>query len=150
MYLEEYFEVSMAVNTRTEYALRALLEMQNVNTEPISAQRICLRQQLPKKYVEHLLSALKTAGLVSSSAGSRGGYTLSRKAEEISLLDVMEAVDDHSWELDCGENRGDHCLGDECQLSPFFHKISKEQRRLFASYSLVQIASVFEKKGDHK
>lgn len=133
----------MAVNTRTEYALRALLEMHGNSDDPISAQRICLRQQLPKKYVEHLLSALKSAGLVSSSPGSRGGYTLSRNAEMISLLDVMEAVDDHSLELECGENRGDHCMGDECQLSPFFHQLSQEQRTLFSSYSLARIATFF-------
>jgi len=140
----------MGVNTRTEYALRALLEMSGNDEEPISAQRICLRQQLPKKYVEHLLSALKLAGLVSSSAGSRGGYTLTRKAEQISLLDVMEAVDDHSLELECGENRGEHCLGDECQLSPFFHQLSQEQRSLFASYSLARIAGFVEQQGARK
>lgn len=137
----------MAVNTRTEYALRALLEMLDSAAEPISAQRICLRQQLPKKYVEHLLSSLKTAGLVNSSAGSRGGYTLARKADKISLLDVMEAVEDHSLELECGENRGDHCLGEDCHLSPFFHQLSQEQRKLFASYSLARIAGFFEPKG---
>lgn len=130
----------MSVNTRTEYALRALLELQSSSEEPVSAHKICLRQHLPKKYVEHLLSALKTAGLIASIPGSRGGYTLSRPSREISLLDVMTAVDDHSLEMDCTVGKGTHCMGEDCRLSSFFQELSQDQRRLFASRNLQDIA----------
>lgn len=129
----------MSVNTRTEYALRALLEMQWDSADPVSAQKICDRQQLPKKYVEHLLSALKSAGLISSSAGSRGGYTLSRPPEQISLLDVMQAVEDNSMHMDCIVNKGEHCLGDSCCLSAFFMDISEAQKELFSRHNLKTI-----------
>lgn len=130
----------MPINTRTEYALRALLELVSSGTEAISAQTICRRQQLPKKYVEHLLSALKNAGLIESSIGSRGGYTLSRKADQITLLDVMNAVDDQSSFMDCLQDRGGYCLGQKCTLNPFFGMLSLQQRELYDSYSLSTIA----------
>ena len=50
----------MAVNTRTEYALRALLEIADSSREAVSAKKICQRQALPKKYIEHLLADLNS------------------------------------------------------------------------------------------
>ncbi len=127
----------MAVSTKTEYALRALLEIPAKGS--VSAQTICERQQLPKKYIEHLLSALRVAGLIISSSGSRGGYSLARTAAAISLYDVMEAVDDHSLELDCGRDK-QFCLGEDCALQPLFAELASRQRELFKKYSLARIA----------
>lgn len=138
----------MPVNTRTEYALRALLEMHASDGTPISAHKICLNQQLPKKYVEHLLAALKNAGIIDSSIGSKGGYSLAHKAEEISLWDVMQAVDDHSMDMACDESRGEYCLGSKCRLKPFFESVSQQQRQLFQSHSLAAIARFEDIKGE--
>lgn len=134
----------MAVNTRTGYALRALIEMLESGGDAVSAQKICERQVLPKKYIEHLLHALKTAGIVSSSAGSKGGYVLSREPRLISLLEVMQAVDDHSLELSCSMDKS-FCLGDKCKLGGFFDELSEKQRKLFASYSLAKIMRTYHK-----
>ncbi len=131
----------MAVNTRTEYAIRALLELMEPQGSPVSAHRICQHQQLPKKYVEHLLSSLKGAGLIISSAGSRGGYVLSRDPARISLLDVMQAVEDSTLELSCNLD-GKYCLGRECGLEPLFSELAEKQRELFDSYSLKQIHQI--------
>ncbi len=138
----------MALNTRTEYALRALLEILAHHEDPVSAQKICSRQQLPKKYVEHLLSALKSAGLIASSAGSKGGYALSRPAHAISLLDVMQAVEDSSLQMDCVSGKNEHCLGDNCRLSAFFGKVSKLQKELFARQNLKDIYEKYYHAGD--
>lgn len=128
----------MAVNTRTEYALRALLEIHDNLEGSISTQMICKLQQLPKKYVEHLLNSLKNAGLINSSAGSKGGYVLARPAEKISLYDIMEAVDDHSLELDCEMDK-QYCLGTKCGLKPVFKDLAAKQRKLFQTYTLDRI-----------
>ncbi|MBW6513493.1 MAG: Rrf2 family transcriptional regulator [Candidatus Syntrophosphaera sp.] len=131
----------MAVNTRTEYALRALLEIHASEAGSISAHMICKLQSLPKKYVEHLLSSLKNAGLISSSAGSKGGYILARPAEKISLYDIMEAVDDHAMELNCGMDK-QYCLGTKCVLKPVFRDLAEKQRKLFRTYTLDKIGKI--------
>ncbi|MDZ4182649.1 MAG: Rrf2 family transcriptional regulator [Candidatus Cloacimonadaceae bacterium] len=133
----------MAVSTRTEYALRALIEMIDADGGQVSAQKICERQKLPKKYVEHLLSALKTAKLIISSAGAHGGYMLAQKADETTLLDVMEAVEDSSM-LSCSGERDRFCMGDQCHLSPFFDELSAKQRKLFQSYDLKKIHKIYK------
>lgn len=130
----------MAIGTKTEYALRALLEIPAKSS--VSANQICERQQLPKKYVEHLLSALKKAGLIASSSGSRGGYTLARPAGQINLYNIMEAVNDHNLELDCGMGK-QFCLGDDCPLRPLFVDLAARQRELLQKYSLARIAKLF-------
>ncbi|HRY84780.1 MAG TPA: Rrf2 family transcriptional regulator, partial [Candidatus Cloacimonadota bacterium] len=104
----------MAINTRTEYALRALIELAGSNEDALSAREICERQDLPKKYVEHLLAGLKAAELISSSAGSRGGYVLSRSPEQIDLAQIMAAVEDKSQDLACYSCKESYCLGTSC------------------------------------
>lgn len=127
----------MAVSTRTEYALRALLEIPT--KECVSTNVICERQNLPKRYVVHILRALKNAGLILSSPGSLGGYTLARPLDQISLYDIMDAVDDRSMELDC-ERGKQFCLGENCGLKPIFSELAAKQRELFQNYSLSLIA----------
>lgn len=131
----------MAVNTRTDYALRAILEIPCKGEGTISAQKICESQKLPKKYVEHLLNSLKAAGLIQSFAGSRGGYTLSRHETEITLWDVMQAVEDSSPEMSCSMD-GNFCLGVNCGLNLLFAEISQHQRELFRGYTLEKIRQI--------
>jgi Rrf2 family protein len=134
----------MAVNTKTEYALRALIEIHT--SGHISAQKICEAQSLPKKYIEHLLALLKAAGMVNSSPGSLGGYTLSKPPEEISFADILRAVEDNSYTASCSESSGRHCVGDGCHLSPFFNELESKLQEIFMSYSLSDILKIWERK----
>lgn len=126
----------MAINTRTEYALRALIELAGSGENALSAREICERQELPKKYVEHLLAGLKGAELISSSAGSRGGYVLSRAPEAIDLAQIMAAVDDNSQDLACYSCKESYCLGTNCSLSSIFEELSGKLSGVLASYKL--------------
>lgn len=54
---------------------------------------IAARQEIPEKYLEQLLRALKTGGVVLATRGSRGGYHLARPATDLSVLDVLQAID---------------------------------------------------------
>jgi Rrf2 family protein len=135
----------MAVNTRTEYALRALIEMAESQDQPISAHRICERQNLPIKYIERLLALLKNAGLVHSMAGSQGGYTLARAASEICFLDILKAVEDGSFSTSCSSPNPKHCLGHSCALMPIFNDLDSQLSEIFASYSLEQIFQTWKR-----
>lgn len=129
----------MAVNTRTEYALRALLEIADSHNEAVSAQKICDKQDLPKKYIERLLGNLKNAGLINSSAGSRGGYCLSREASEITLQQVLQAVEDDSLDPTCNSSSTRFCPGGTCSLRGFFGELGGEVQKLLSGYTLETI-----------
>jgi Rrf2 family protein len=134
----------MQISTRTEYALRALLEMAKTNSEPISAREICERQHLPRKYIERLLNNMRTSGLVESLSGAKGGYVLAKKPEQISLLNVMQAVEDHSWEMSCISNPPEHCSGKDCNLQIVWGDVYNNMKSILNGYSLERIDEMME------
>lgn len=129
----------MAVNTRTEYALRALLEIADSPKEAVSAQKICENQDLPKKYIERLLGNLRCAGLVQSSAGAHGGYVLAKKAEDITLSQVLQAVEDDSLDPTCNSSANRFCPTGGCALNAFFTDLGVQVKQLLSTYTLDSI-----------
>src|ERR1700760_2097082 len=87
--------VIVRVSTRGDYACRALLSLalHTSETGPTSVRDIAERTGLPQPYLEQILLALKGAGLVRSKRGVGGGYVLARPASEISLAQIVSAVD---------------------------------------------------------
>jgi Rrf2 family protein len=84
------------ISARTEYAVRAMLilaESALTSGGPVSVDTLAVRQTLPRKFLEAIAADLKNAGLVKSTRGARGGYTLAREPRDISLGDVFRAVD---------------------------------------------------------
>ncbi|MDD4310383.1 MAG: Rrf2 family transcriptional regulator [Candidatus Cloacimonetes bacterium] len=135
----------MAVNTRTEYAIRALLEIMDNPNEAVSANKICNNQDLPIKYIERLLGNLKAAGLVSSSAGSRGGYTLAKEPGNISLLQILAAVEDDSLDPSCNSSSKRFCPSESCTLSVFFMELGTAVKELLSNYTLATIHETWKK-----
>jgi len=129
----------LAVNTRTEYALRALLAVMQNAGEPISAAEICKNETLPKKYIEHLLSALRQADILKSVPGSKGGYILSREPKDVCLFDIMQAVNDTSWEPSCNQRDDKYCLGSDCGLNTIWTQITKQLHSVLKNYTLQSI-----------
>src|SRR5436190_10132805 len=84
----------MKVSTRGDYAARALLSLALHGSErPTSVKEIAERTHLPQPYLEQILLAVKGAGLVRSKRGVGGGYVLARAADEITLADIVAAVE---------------------------------------------------------
>ncbi|HOF41910.1 MAG TPA: Rrf2 family transcriptional regulator [Candidatus Hydrogenedentes bacterium] len=85
----------MNISSRCEYACRAIIELAlNERTEqPLTSVSIAERRKIPVKYLVHILVQLKRAGLVRSVRGAQGGYLLSRSPDDITLLDLIEAID---------------------------------------------------------
>ena len=83
----------MRVSAKADYAARAAAELAAAPDAPVTADRIAEAQDIPVKFLETILLELKHAGIVRSQRGPDGGYTLARPAEDISLADVIRAVD---------------------------------------------------------
>ncbi|HET6969306.1 MAG TPA: Rrf2 family transcriptional regulator [Ornithinibacter sp.] len=86
----------MDISARTDYAVRAMLALAQAQAEdagPLSVETLAQRQDLPRKFLEAIVADLRAAGVVVSTRGARGGYTLARPASEVSLGDVFRAVD---------------------------------------------------------
>ncbi len=85
----------MNISSRCDYALRAVVELARrpQNDLPLTATAIATEQNIPEKYLVHILLQLKRAGIVRSIRGAQGGYHLVRLPGAISLLDVVTAVE---------------------------------------------------------
>lgn len=85
----------MNISSRCEYACRAILELARhaANDSPLSATAIATRANVPEKYLVHIMLQLKREGIVRSTRGAQGGYSLGRPASEISLFDVVTAIE---------------------------------------------------------
>jgi len=83
----------MHLTARADYALRATAEIAAAGPGPIKAERIAQSQNIPLKFIENILATLKHAGIIRSQRGVEGGYWLARPAEEITLAEVIRAVE---------------------------------------------------------
>jgi Rrf2 family protein len=84
----------MNISTRGRYGLRALLEIAVQSDQgPITIRDISEKQQMSVSYLEQILHRLKKAGIVKSIRGARGGYVLARKVDQITVNQVIEALD---------------------------------------------------------
>ena len=83
----------MRVSAKVDYALRALAELTVAPAGPVNAERLATAQEIPLKFLENILLELRRAEIVSSQRGAEGGYRLAKPAAEISLADVIRAVE---------------------------------------------------------
>ena len=84
----------MKLSTKGRYGLRAMIDLARYSEdEPVSISSIAARQDISERYLEQLVGLLKKAGLVRSIRGATGGYVLARNVREISVGDVLRALE---------------------------------------------------------
>lgn len=95
----------MKLSTRTRYGIRAIIELaQYEGNRPLQLRTIAERQDISIKYLEQLMGVLRSAGLVRSVRGSKGGYTLGRPAEQIKLSEVFRCLEGPVTTTECVED----------------------------------------------
>lgn len=126
----------MKVSTRGDYAARALLSLALHGDErPTSVKEIAERTGLPQPYLEQILLSVKGAGLVRSKRGVGGGYVLARDPAEITLADVVGAVEGPRIRID---EPHDHCEG-HCVLQEVWACLDEETRRALEQVTLAEL-----------
>jgi Rrf2 family transcriptional regulator, cysteine metabolism repressor len=92
----------MMFSTKAEYGVRVMVELaRQAGEEPVPLAEIAERGGLPLAYLEHLVARLRKAGLVDSRRGSRGGYLLARSPTEITMAEVVEALEGSIAPIEC-------------------------------------------------
>jgi Rrf2 family iron-sulfur cluster assembly transcriptional regulator len=131
------------VSTRGDYASRALLSLALHDDAqlPTSVRDIAERTGLPQPYLEQILLALKGAGLVRSKRGVGGGYVLARPPEEITLAQIVSAVDGPIVAGDFGaphENGACEHEG-QCVLLSVWSEVGEHMREHLGSFTLADM-----------
>src|SRR5271157_3368072 len=92
----------MMFSTKAEYGVRVMVELaRRAGDDPIPLTEIAAHDGLPLAYLEHLAARLRKAGLVDSRRGSRGGYLLARPAQEITMAEVVAALEGEIAPIEC-------------------------------------------------
>ena len=92
----------MKLSTRGRYGIHAMYDLAcHADGGPVSIKAIADRQGIPEAYLEQLVARLKKEGLVVSTRGAQGGYTLSRSAEEITVGEILRALEGGLNLVDC-------------------------------------------------
>jgi Rrf2 family protein len=92
----------MMFSTKAEYGVRVMVELaRRAGEDPIPLAEIAAHDGLPLAYLEHLVARLRKAGLVDSRRGSRGGYMLARSPTEITMAEVVEALEGSIAPIEC-------------------------------------------------
>jgi Rrf2 family protein len=81
------------VSAKVDYALRALLELAAAPPGPVKGERLAKAQDIPPKFLENILTELRHAEIVASQRGVDGGYRLAKPASEISVANVVRALE---------------------------------------------------------
>lgn len=117
----------MQITKQADYALRAVLYLARIEDgSKASTRDIAEKQQIPPSFLAKIVSQLSIAGLIQTSRGARGGVILARPAEQVSMLDVIEAIDGPLLLNECTGNPRICPFEGECPL----HEVWCETRKI--------------------
>jgi Rrf2 family protein len=111
----------MQITRQADYAVRAVLYLSKIGEDRRAAtSQIAEEQQIPPSFLAKIVSQLSVAGLLQTSRGARGGVSLARSPEDISVLEVVEAIDGPILLNECVANQGNCVFGDTCSMRPLW------------------------------
>ena len=127
----------MKISTKIRYGTRAMLELASHYGEgAIELKEIAQRERIPPKYLEQVITPLRTAGLVKSARGSKGGYSLGKPPSEISLRDVYEVLEGPVHLVDCLRDPKVCQRVSSCVTRDIWQEVSEAIDRIFRSVTL--------------
>jgi Rrf2 family protein len=84
----------MRISAKADYAVRAVIELAAAQDgQPVKAERVATAQEIPLNFLENILGELRHAGIVRSHRGAEGGFRLAKPAEQITIADIIRAVE---------------------------------------------------------
>lgn len=129
------------ITTRSRYGLRLLVELAERGTNgPVDLGSVAKSQHIPEMYLSKLVRPLKAAGILRSERGSRGGYELARRADEITILSVVEALEGQSSLLACTADQNTCVRSGYCRTLPVWSGLDLVIKHYLGSITLANAA----------
>jgi Rrf2 family iron-sulfur cluster assembly transcriptional regulator len=136
-------EKFMRLTTKGRFAVTAMIDLAlREHTGPVALAAISARQQISLSYLEQLFGKLRRSELVESTRGPGGGYSLGRKAEEITVADIIVAVDEPIDATGCSGK--ENCMGDDagrCMTHDLWAALNTKMIEFLDSVSLRKLVN---------
>ncbi|WP_190197292.1 RrF2 family transcriptional regulator [Streptomyces djakartensis] len=132
----------MRISARADYAVRAVVELAVRQGEgPVKAETVATAQDIPHKFLEGILGDLRRGGVVDSRRGGGGGYRLAREAAEITVADVIRAVDGPIVSVRGERPTGLAYTGTAEPLLPLWIALRANVRRILEGVTVADLAA---------
>jgi len=137
----ENWGVFMKLSTKGEYGLRAMFELaQYYGDGPIPLKLIAEKQSISEPYLEQLLGSLRRAGLVESTRGAQGGYSLAKKPEDIYVGDIIRTLEGPIGPMDCVNEEINTCnRAGGCATRSVWEKVRDSVTQVLDSITLANM-----------
>lgn len=116
----------MQITRQADYAVRAVLHLARNGDVRTATSTIAEEQKIPPSFLAKIISQLSIAGLLHTSRGARGGVTLARDPHEITLLEVIEAIDGPIQLNECVSDAAACSFEENCPLRPVWCEAQEE------------------------
>lgn len=117
----------MQITRQADYALRAMLYLSKLEpSQRAATSQIASEQHIPPSFLAKIISQLSIAGLIHTSRGARGGVSLARTPEAISILEVVEAIDGPIALNECTLSEDGCPFGEDCPVHPMWCEAQDE------------------------
>lgn len=137
----------MAISQKCRYALRAVFELaKHKSGVPCKIGAIAQAQGIPARFLENILNSLKSGGFVISSRGKDGGYLLARRAEEITVGQIIRFVQGPLAPVDCSGDSDLCAFADDCVFHPLWEKARLALEQLYDGTTIADLVSEQEKR----
>ncbi len=133
----------MKVSLRATYGIMAAVDIaMHFGAAPVQAKSIARRQAIPARFLEQVLHGMKKAGLVSSVRGAQGGYVLLKKPSEVSVVEILEALDGPLSLPSSGADRaqGRRLSKPELLLGKVWEQVYQAERHVLEAISVEELA----------
>jgi Rrf2 family protein len=130
--------VHVRLTAKSEYGVLAAIDLAcNHGTGPTSAREIAERRGIPPRFLEQIFVSLRRAGLVTAVRGARGGFVLTRDPQDITVLEIVEALEGPLASSVCDHARDAVCAKSAtCAAAPIWARATQALRDVFASTTL--------------
>ena len=130
------------LTTKSRYAVMAVIEVAAKNSRtPIRLADISERQNIPLNYLEQIFLKLKKANIVRSVKGPGGGYHLNLSSEEISIENIVDAVEENLKMTRCSKDKNCRKNGINCKTHDLWKGLGSHIRKYFANISIADVIS---------
>ena len=131
----------MRVSAKADYAVRAAAELAASPDGPVKGERLADSQDIPLQFLEHILLDLKHSGIVRARRGAKGGYWLAKPAEEVSIAEVIRAVEGPIAHVQSAPPESITYTGSAKELQNVWIAVRASLREVLESTSLADLVS---------
>lgn len=130
----------MQINSKVRYGLRTMIEVAIANDQGVYQKTIAEKQDLPNKYLDHIIASLKAENLIKKANDRRKGYVLTRPAEEISIYDIYSAFQADLGLAPCQPDKENCERAHYCSAVDFWSGLNNHIRQYFEKTTLDELA----------